>query len=734
MRPCTICSKVLALLLLLSGVSLNAWSCTYYDSNNYYLFYVFEGSRTNRDYIQSELAQWWSSYVGTTVSVDDLEALSHESKADFAQSTNPIVRAAYQKKDKSMQAYLDLLCQYLSLAPQSDNDPWYYPDDEEVETTRRNLIKLESQAAKIKSTKYAPQLALLRLRALFQAKEWARLVQLYESTVAPMPKSIFRDMSSGFYAGALRALGKDEDAAEIYAELGDLHSATWCVHDGRNIGTLRRLYQTNPNSQVVRLLLQDFVNNTQETTDELFHTDYTLGHDGYLSKVTMGEVNEFIALAEQAAANPQVQDTKMWLTAAAWTAFLYKQTANAQALIQRALTARGEEISQRTARTINIAMRIETERDTKTLEAFLLPELKWLTSQAAQAGQDYSPAYYATQRILIRHLSERMTKENRPLDAALYLSLASRIRENNYEAEEVSPRYVDYSSDYVDELIQLDADALKEVYAQLFEQPHTNLRSYLIEQLAPELKKKDFYNDLIGTALMREARFEEALPYLERVSLDFLSQQLLSYYMARRDYSLERWMGPRQTLPEVKDGYGGEVPTKLTSNQRANFCRHIIELKGALKDAATTEQAADVHYMLATLLYQATQLGDCWYLTAYGRSTYVEEVDTLYKLVNTHLAEGLKLAQKAKYDELTDEFLFAKAYCEAQGQSFYTYEYDIDSERYTLEFDMDKISLYGKDFTALTDHVWQMPVDKRPDYVTNCDVVTTFIARFGGNK
>lgn len=733
MKPYSIFIKAAALFVAAFVYVPEVTACGWDATDNYYLFYAFNGDRTNTAATRAKLTQWWTRYAGTAITTDDLDALAEEEDvAKLPRSTNPIVRAAYRKGDKTMQRYLGLLCEYLNCAP-TEYDPWAYPDAEELALQRATFNDIARRAAQAQQGNLAPQFALLRIRALFQATRWQDVVKVWQQSVKSLPASVFKDMATGFYAGALRKLGSDEEAAEIYATLGDLHSATWCVHDGRNLGTIRRLYKQNPNSQAVRLLVQDFVNNVQETLDNIECNDCRLGHNGYISKVYANEVAQFVALAEEAAQNAAVEDVCMWLTGAAWVQYLHGYKANAKTLIDRAMTSRGTAQMKDDARIIRIVIYSGQDWSLDEFEAFALPELQWLSSSVTYSEENgFNYFFNAAQRIYLRHLAPLYRAHNRETDALLCIAEAERFY-NLGGDEHFRPYQVAYSWNYATALLEMNAAAVQQVYSDLFQSPMKPMRQWLFGQLNPALKQTDLYTDLIGTRLMKEGEFAKAEPWLKQTSLEYLSAQDLSYYMTRRDYNRERWLGKRQTLPEVRDGFGGEEPTVLNSNQRLAYCQDVLATQRMLEKATTAMEKAGAHYTLASLLYQGSLQGDCWYLTEYYRSSDPQAV-LLDTLAYEHLQAAEPFAREAGNTDLLTRTLFAKAFInlDADGWNsykFFNYAYDWRKERYHLEFFPDGTKQQSRDYAALTDHVRTLPANYRPEFLTKCDVLVSWLAR-----
>ena len=70
-----------------------------------------------------------------------------------------------------------------------------------------------------------------------------------------------------------------------------------------------------------------------------------------------------------------------------------------------------------------------------------------------------------------------------------------------------------YGSSYFDAIDRLSADSLKAYYTYL----HSPAREAWQKLWKPtSFAGKEFYYDLMGTRLLRECRFAEAIPYLEK--------------------------------------------------------------------------------------------------------------------------------------------------------------------------------------------------------------------------
>ena len=162
MKRFTTCTKALAFCTFLLTSTPVAHACGWDATDNYYLFYAFEGDRTAPGHAAQHLSAWWTKYVGRDVTTEQLSELAEIDPSQLRRSNNPLVRAATKKNDQTMLSYLRLLCEYLHVEPQGEEALWDYPDEaEKAEVLEHNLLEIRRlQNCKVsvwhhKSTCYA---------------------------------------------------------------------------------------------------------------------------------------------------------------------------------------------------------------------------------------------------------------------------------------------------------------------------------------------------------------------------------------------------------------------------------------------------------------------------------------------------------------------------------------------------------------------------------------------------
>lgn len=249
----------------------------------------------------------------------------------------------------------------------------------------------------------------------------------------------------------------------------------------------------------------------------------------------------------------------------------------------------------------------------------------------------------------------------------------------------------------------------------LFSNPANSLERYLKERV---YKNEAYYNDIIGTKMMAEGRFEEAVPYLEKVPLDFLCKQNICAYMAMRDYSKPRWL-TKQAIKEDSE-YDSNYRNSLNRNPKLDFCRDMMRLQPQHDlSRANSEQRINAAYELAVRYFQASCYGDCWYLTHYGKSvsdsTRVGEKD-FAKAAVEYLCES----KNSTDFNMREQSLYALAYIPTEPYMMEVY----DPNTYDIKVVINR----SRQFFAMKelDDFATANSGKISGYVSKCDVLRKF--------
>ena len=676
------------LVLLLVGKTM---ACGWGPTHNYYLFSVYNRALMQNQFID-RINSNWDAYTNGEVKEYD-----HDKLLAFAK----------RKGDTQMAEYLTLLDSYLNIC-ERQGETWNYPTEEEkmnMDAKLKNIRQVTSQKLK---TRLRSQNALLYMRANMLLGRHADNIAFWTSTVADQyPNSVYKDMMKDIYAGALVKQGRRDEALDIYAELNDMESVRWCMWDIWDLKGISKLYAESPNSPALPYLVQEFVNDSQETLDQSKWND-----DGVSSEYKK-EVTDFIALAERVVVEGKTKTPALWKAASAWLEFMFGNKQLAETKSKKALEMEGTERMHDNARVIRLFITASNAIDSPSFDDFLCNEMQWLTEKAKEESTDgewntyWSYNHYSEvfDRMVFQPITTHYKKAHRNEIATAFFSL---IDPPSSELENVGSVY---SSNFYSHLNYGDVNDALAYQSFIQGKPKGNLEKWLHERA---YKSEDFMNDFVGTKYMALGDWPTAIKFLEKVPLAFLNQQNINPYMGSRSYSVEPWRNFQR-----ESSWTDEPKVTLTSNKKIEFAREMIDLETKLA-IANKEAAAKLAYEYAIRNYQASYKGDCWFLTHYASSTY----DTLRVGEKDFLACCERYLQKAA--ESKDFQMKEKAY---YGLAFIPTEpwrkgkWDSSSNDWVYE--TNPASTQYKALKRLVDLERSNP-GKTAEYVSKCDVVIQF--------
>jgi hypothetical protein len=699
---------------------------------------------------------FWKQYVG-----------SDDEHFSYQWGKEAVMEAAKKKDDREMQTYLNWLNTYLN-----DNqifNGWEYPTRKQIDQRNLHLRQMVNVARKYTGKRLRAQYALLRMRALFGLKQYRQASNFWRSTGRRLPESVYRDMMQNIHAGCQLRLGNRREAVEIYARQQDFVSLKYCVRNYRNLAGIQKVYSENPNSATLTYLVQDFVNNTQETMDlfEDSHTPYGMAMADSdkvkwmkqidRSIVYRKDAEQFAGFAQQVLKEGKTQSPCLWESAAGCIHYLLGDYATAKKELSAALSMAGTQRMKDNAKAILMVNDAQTEAEDKDFYSLMADHLKWLDkmSAAEQSVYDYLPNHYAQVKNRLVYLNlVPILQQKGQTDLAVAL-----IGTENKDAYDNQDWPLPYNNDYYEALQKFSPDQLASYFETIKNNADNPLKSYAYGQVTAN---DDYYNDLIGTKYLANGQFQEAIPYLEKVSLTFLSKQAIAPYAARKDWNVERWM-TKQKMP--KDFYDGSASNSvaLTTNKKLDFCREMLRQESLYRNMREGLERREQAYKLASLYYQASYEGDCWWLTQYGVSVsqdstlagtkdfvaqainLLEPLGQPYSLSlmlaqapNKKAAKALKKAFKAKYGKdgnaqfdkevlnLRQKSLYALAFI--HRDPWYFYGWDSKTEQwYDLKnLRVNKSSRQYLALQALSTFAAENPADVAP-YVSRCDVLKRFL-------
>lgn len=683
-------------------------------THNAYMFSVFR-----RESVQNPFAErfrtYWSDYLGLTPA---------SSYAWYEWDKEVVLQAARKKQDSEMQAYAALFDKYMTAVEAVKQDVWDYPTKQQLQARNANLRSVLLKANAYKGTKMRQQYALLTMRANMMLARDKANIAYWTATASRMPDGVWRDAMQNIYARALYKTGEWRKATDIYAQQGDMQSMKWLVRKYRNIAGIKSIYAQDPNSPTLLYLVQDFVNSAQETIDQ---RPSSIDDEEWLKAVGASaiyekDVKEFLNFADVVLKDGKTTSPCLWRSAQGMLQYLFGHNKEAMTAMDEAVGMAGTQRMKDNARAIRLLVSTRSNAVGTTYSDYLVREMKWLDSKISEEGMsEYDVSNHYTdvlERVVWRGLVPLYDESGKSDVATMLIGMLRRQEVERYGNTKTNGN-VNYSAwnEYFTRLDCLSADKLSSYYEYLAKPKKDAFESFVAAQVYQDA---DYYNDLIGTKMIAEGRYADAIPYLQKVSMDFVNGQDISFFSSRRDYNVERWFH-RQHI-KGDDFFSNEAADEqpvMTQNPKLSFCRDMVDLHSKFSVARPDGTREQLAYRLATLTCQASHFGDCWYLTHYGKSVSdsarVGELD--------HIAatrQYLDVAKAGADLQLRYKALYALAL--VSYDNWYDVSYDDNFNEITT---LKPHSQRYMALQTLSDFAMAYPqaVD---EYTTKCDVLQRF--------
>ena len=609
-----------------------------YSDHNYYMFSVFNRDQTSPAYLY-DIASYWQKYAGNTSSIN----LSF-----YRWNKEDIKKVAQSKKDAGMLSYLGSLNAYLDACEKLNPNAWNYASKQERLQIQHSLTRLNNASKIYKGTQLKSQYALLRMRTNMMKGFHQQNISYWNAIASRLPKSPWREAMRNIYARALWKTGKHHQALEIYAEQGDMASIRVLARNYRNLAGIQSIYFKNPNSAMLTYLVQDFVNNCQQTIDSRNQNPINKEWIEEIGAkvIYQKEALSFITFANKVIAENKTQNPCLWRSATAMLHYLYGYQQEAWKESTEAITLDGTQRMKDNARAIRLLVSTRNVQVDSDYPQYLVGEFKWLNEMAKgessrtkgenPKNDDFTnpDIHYVEvkERVAYRALynrfktmADKAKKEDRQEAGRNYESMATamygmmdaymRTFYKDQQDEEYISRYL-YSSEYAFRLDSLSAQQLADYYRFITSSHQDAFEQYVCQSL---YRNADFFKDMIGTKYLAEGNFGEAARWQKDVSLDFINNQAISFYAEKRSYAVPYWFKHQKVNDSDMWSIQGSY-AHLKENPKWKFCQEMNQLIGQYNVAREGESREKLAYELATRYYQASCYGDCWYLTHYGKS------------------------------------------------------------------------------------------------------------------
>ena len=392
---------------------------------NHYMYSIVErnnldGTRTP-GYV-TDIAAFWQSYADLSASGGDLTSTYYSDHAA------DIAKAALRKGDKAMTAYLGLLDRYLRVVEGTAVNRWDYHPMPKAQR-ESSLGRLLASAKAYRGTALRQQYALLTMRAYMLLGNYRANIAYWKSTASCLAASPWREAMRGIYANALLHTGDKLGACDVYAAQEDWLSMKWAMRHYRNLAGMKTVYAHNPDAPSLAYLVQDFVNNVQETIDQTPLTAPSELREWLRlidsQAIFSDEARSFVPFASQVVADGKCASPAMWESAAAMVCYLLGDHTAAGQHADAAVGLGGSQRVRDNARAIRLLVSTAIHEPDGQYSAFVTRELQWIDGKIAEesASSRYYCGHYVDvkERVVHRGLIPMLTHAgNRSLALTLH--------------------------------------------------------------------------------------------------------------------------------------------------------------------------------------------------------------------------------------------------------------------------------------------------------------------------
>lgn len=626
------------------------------NDHNYYVFSVIQRDCMNPAYLQ-EIDDFWKKYAGQT---------DNPSENYYKWNQDDVMAAAEKKGDRQMIAYMTLLNRYLKVCSDMAEDSWEYPTKQEIAQRRQTLISILNTAKAYKGKSLASMYALLRMRADMMLGNDKANASYWLSTASKLTDSPWKEAMRNIYARSLLKAGQRIQACDIYASQGDMTSIKWVARKYRNLAGIESIYYSEPNAPTLVYLVQDFVNNVQQTIDLNPKTDSDLDWMKSMGgqPIYLDEVRKFITFADKVLAEGRTASPCLWRSATAMLHYMLGDHQLAADEAANAMSLNGTQRMKDNARAIRLLALTVKPQLGAAFSSYLIGEMEWLDEKitADRVYEDVYANHYTNvkERIIYRNLIPLYLAQGDSCMAMALDGMQTRY-ENSFNQEDAKYKDKSYLDvDYQWVLDSISAAATLAYYRFLTTRSSDSFVQYVKDRVYADA---DFFNELIGTKYMREGDFDEAAAYLRKVPQPFIDGQRISFYMAQRSYAVPRWFvrqkpkGEEAFLDISYEGRYADAYAHVGGNVKLQFCEEMSRRISRYNLSGDGEDKEQQAYDLAVRFYQASCYGDCWYLTHYSTgccdSACVGELDYAAQAVRylnvVACSSSLDLRYKAIY-------------------------------------------------------------------------------------
>ena len=644
---------LVSLALFVNSLAYACWSPSY-TPGEYYVFYSYSAKNTNTQSKTDANIKDWRRLIGNQASLKDIEEVVYQySLADLENiflkkggDKNSFVEYLRKKNDTEIVNYL-LLAKRCEIARAKRNDKWWYPTKDDLKYY--DLQEIVREALAYKGSRLKNRYLLQAVRATYTMKNYDLCIELWENKIKNLPRSAVKTMCQGYIGGIWFQRGDYEKAIQFYNDGNDQASFWWCAEnmtkENTDIERIKILYKYQPSSEELAVMIQNICRSAEDKVNcKVFNNEISDDEDEYYGcscKSFQKNRKRYIGLRDfalQVAAENLSNNPAMWQYAAAFLTFLDGKTTLATEYANKAANLDGTPFIKEKIKVFQIMLYAYAAKKYDTnFEAQIFPQLQWLDSLIVRdinvknlEGYDsekgewlnmsikemyddwYTKANYSQyypfdmmRKIVLSVMLPKYRQQKDYTKALLLAGMASeRLRTlvdfKHIEKEWNNSTYnADYSTDIFNYMNEFPVKNVIEYQHLLQSGGQDEFERFLISKC---YKNDDYLNELIGTKYMRLEKFEEAIPYLSKVSDKYIKSMNVYYYFR---------------FDPFREVYENRKYQKPYPAYKLNFAKKMLKLQQKMQTEQDKEKNAAAMLQYAVALERSVSCDESWALTTY---------------------------------------------------------------------------------------------------------------------
>lgn len=585
----------------------------------------------------AETVNFWLLYTKGNVSEKDIIFFfDNASKENMLSDNFALITYLNTKKDKTAISYLNDCLEFTEELNDYNGNLWDYekPDTNGFKKILER-VKKSSHTGVLKD-----RYLFLMIRLYGALRDNAAIMQLWQTRGKKMADSVLKNRIEGYVAGAMYRQGNYVEAMDLFDKLGDDVSVSWCMDKLAGAKNLEKLYNHNPNSTAVNYILEDYINYLIASTNAGRQKQST-GAEDYSYSFYSPEIREILnrcvydtyaestdmaALCKRVLSENVTKTPKPWAMALGVIQGIHGNVSEACLTFEKAATMDGNKAMERTLKQFTLwARMLKSAKGNDAADREFIVALEEFYNIASREAKeyvnDYTPRsndeyYYVNPRTFrnVEFFSNFFAREaeayygglNKPNYALTILAMADSMPQIYFDNRNLTrlrdklDKELDFK--YVTDFLMYASGAKKDNALDKYMQPFA--ANYV-----------DLTNDVIGTRLMREGKFKEALPFLSQVDPRWIRSQPISEYLHNTIFDYGEYNFGSRTRAHW---------SPYLSNHKAQFCSNMIVAQREYEKLSGDEQSKKA-IEIAAMLHFGSPLGSGWALSEYSWSSLYKE-------------------------------------------------------------------------------------------------------------